>query len=164
MLPIISEEIAEKAFNEIFKNVPEWRKNMIHYLKEENPEINTAIIEAANKTELDPKAVALGAYMAYLLIEMATKENLPLIIFTCSGGARMQEGVISLFQMAKTSQALARYKEKGLYIAVMTDPTTGGVSASFASLADITISEPNALIGFAGKRVFPAPAAGAGGH
>ena len=87
------------------------------------------------------------------LIEMATKENLPLIIFTCSGGARMQEGVISLFQMAKTSQALARYKEKGLYIAVMTDPTTGGVSASFASLADITISEPNALIGFAGKRV-----------
>jgi acetyl-CoA carboxylase carboxyl transferase subunit beta len=65
----------------------------------------------------------------------------------------MQEGVISLFQMAKTSQALARFKEKGLYIAVLTDPTTGGVSASFASLADITIAEPNALIGFAGKRV-----------
>ena len=86
-------------------------------------------------------------------IEYATEKNLPLILFTTSGGARMQEGVISLFQMAKTSQALARFKEKGLYIAVLTDPTTGGVSASFASLADITIAEPNALIGFAGKRV-----------
>ena len=87
------------------------------------------------------------------LIEKATEEKLPLILFTTSGGARMQEGVISLFQMAKTSQALAKYRENGLYIAVLTDPTTGGVSASFASLADITISEPNALIGFAGKRV-----------
>ena len=87
------------------------------------------------------------------LVEYATEKNLPLILFTTSGGARMQEGVISLFQMAKTSQALARFKEKGLYIAVLTDPTTGGVSASFASLADITIAEPNALIGFAGKRV-----------
>ena len=87
------------------------------------------------------------------LIEKATKEKLPLILFTTSGGARMQEGVISLFQMAKTSQALAKYRENGLYIAVLTDPTTGGVSASFASLADITIAEPNALIGFAGKRV-----------
>ena len=87
------------------------------------------------------------------LIEYAAKNNLPLIIFTTSGGARMQEGIISLFQMAKTSAALAKFKEKGLYIAVLTDPTTGGVSASFASLADITISEPHALIGFAGKRV-----------
>ena len=81
MLPIISEEIAEKAFEEIFKDMPKWRKDMIHYLKEENPEINTAIIEAANKTELDPKAVALGAYMTYLLIELATKENDELINF-----------------------------------------------------------------------------------
>ena len=87
------------------------------------------------------------------LIEKATEEKLPLILFTTSGGARMQEGVISLFQMAKTSAALAKYRETGLYIAVLTDPTTGGVSASFASLADITIAEPNALIGFAGKRV-----------
>ena len=87
------------------------------------------------------------------LIEKATEDKLPLILFTTSGGARMQEGVISLFQMAKTSQALAKYRETGLYIAVLTDPTTGGVSASFASLADITIAEPNALIGFAGKRV-----------
>ena len=81
MLPIISEEIAEKAFKEIFKDMPEWRKEMIHYIKEENPEINTAIIEAANKTELDPKAVALGAYMTYLLIELATKENEELMNF-----------------------------------------------------------------------------------
>ena len=87
------------------------------------------------------------------LIEMAKEKKLPLILFTTSGGARMQEGVISLFQMAKTSAALASFKETGLYISVLTDPTTGGVSASFASLADITIAEPHALIGFAGKRV-----------
>lgn len=81
MLPIISEEIAKKAFEEIFKDMPEWRKEMIHYIKEENPEVNTAIIEAAGKTDLDPKAVALGAYMTYLLIEMATKENEDLMNF-----------------------------------------------------------------------------------
>ncbi len=81
MLPIISEDTALKAFEEIFKDMPAWRKKMIHYLKEENPEINTAIIEAANKTDLDPKAVALGAYMTYLLIEMAAKENDALMNF-----------------------------------------------------------------------------------
>ena len=75
MLPLVSEEVAALAFDEIFQNMPEWRKRMIHYIKEENPEINTAIIEAANKTELDPKAVALGAYMAYNLIELAMNEN-----------------------------------------------------------------------------------------
>ena len=74
MLPIISEENAAEAFSEIFKDMPAWRKKMIHYIKDENPEINTAIIEAANHTDLDPKAVALGAYMTYLLIEVATKE------------------------------------------------------------------------------------------
>ena len=88
-----------------------------------------------------------------LMAELAIKKNLPLILFTCSGGARMQEGIISLMQMAKTSQAIGKLREKGLYIAVLTDPTTGGVSASFAALADITLAEPNALIGFAGKRV-----------
>ncbi len=81
MLPIISEEIATQAFNEIFKDMPAWRKKMIHYIKEENPEVNTAIIEAASKTDLDPKAVALGAYMTYLLIEMAAKENDALMNF-----------------------------------------------------------------------------------
>ena len=89
-----------------------------------------------------------------LTIETAIKNKLPLIIFCVSGGARMQEGIISLMQMAKTSAAIAKLKEAGLlYISVLTDPTTGGVTASFASLGDIILAEPNALIGFAGPRV-----------
>jgi len=88
------------------------------------------------------------------LIEKATLEKLPLIIFTASGGARMQEGVISLMQMAKTSAAIKKHHDSGgLYITVLTDPTTGGVTASFAMLGDIILAEPNALIGFAGPRV-----------
>lgn len=87
-------------------------------------------------------------------IERATKDRLPLIIFSASGGARMQEGLFSLMQMAKTSAALARHSEAGLlYVSILTDPTTGGVTASFASLGDIIVAEPNALIGFAGPRV-----------
>jgi len=87
-------------------------------------------------------------------IEKATDNKKPIIIFTASGGARMQEGIFSLMQMAKTSAAIARHNERGcLYITVLTDPTTGGVTASFAMLGDIILSEPNALIGFAGKRV-----------
>lgn len=82
MLPVISEDIANTAFSEIFEDMPVWRKKMIHYIKEENPEINTAIIEAANKTDLDPKAVALGAYMTYLLIELAAKENETMMDYT----------------------------------------------------------------------------------
>lgn len=86
--------------------------------------------------------------------EYATKKKLPLIIFSASGGARMQEGIISLMQMAKTSQAIAKHQNEGLlYISYITHPTTGGVTASFASLGDIIIAEPNALIGFAGPRV-----------
>ena len=86
--------------------------------------------------------------------EKATAQSLPIIVFTASGGARMQEGIVSLMQMAKTSGAVARHAEKGLlYITVMTDPTTGGVTASFASLGDIIIAEPKVLIGFAGRRV-----------
>lgn len=89
-----------------------------------------------------------------LAIEYAAKNKLPLILFSASGGARMQEGILSLMQMAKTSAALARFSEKGLlYISVLTDPTTGGVTASFASLGDIILAEPGALIGFAGPRV-----------
>ena len=89
-----------------------------------------------------------------LAIEYATKNRLPLILFAASGGARMQEGILSLMQMTKTSAALARFSEKGLlYISVFTDPTTGGVTASFASLGDIILAEPGALIGFAGPRV-----------
>ncbi len=86
--------------------------------------------------------------------EYATENKLPVIAFTASGGARMQEGIVSLMQMAKTSGAVARHSEAGLlYITVMTDPTTGGVTASFASLGDIIIAEPKVLIGFAGRRV-----------
>lgn len=87
-------------------------------------------------------------------IEQATQKRLPLIIFCVSGGARMQEGIISLMQMAKTTAALTKLDEAGLlYISVLTDPTYGGVTASFASLGDIIIAEPNAMIGFAGQRV-----------
>ena len=87
-------------------------------------------------------------------IEKAQRENLPLIIVACSGGARMQEGIVSLMQMAKTSAALKKYRNSGnLYISLLTDPTTGGVTASFAMLGDIILAEPNALIGFAGQRV-----------
>lgn len=87
-------------------------------------------------------------------VEYATENKLPIIIFTASGGARMQEGIISLMQMAKVSAAIARHSEKGLlYITVLTDPTTGGVTASFAMQGDIILAEPKALIGFAGRRV-----------
>ena len=87
-------------------------------------------------------------------VERATAEQLPVIMFCCSGGARMQEGIISLMQMAKTSAALKRHSDAGLlYISVLTDPTTGGVTASFAMLGDIILAEPKALIGFAGPRV-----------
>lgn len=87
-------------------------------------------------------------------VEHALTERLPLIIFTASGGARMQEGIFSLMQMAKTAALIKKMDEAGLlYVTVLTDPTTGGVTASFASLGDIIIAEPNALIGFAGPRV-----------
>jgi acetyl-CoA carboxylase carboxyl transferase subunit beta len=87
-------------------------------------------------------------------IEKATELELPIIIFTASGGARMQEGILSLMQMAKTSVALKRHSDQGgLFVSVMTHPTTGGVSASFASVGDYNFAEPGALIGFAGRRV-----------
>ena len=88
------------------------------------------------------------------LVEYATNSKLPLVIFTTSGGARMQEGIMSLMQMAKISAAIARHDNQGLlYITVLTDPTTGGVTASFAMEGDIIIAEPGCLVGFAGKRV-----------
>ncbi len=87
-------------------------------------------------------------------IEQATKDDLPMVIVSCSGGARMQESGLSLMQMAKTSAALARHDDAGgLYVSVLTDPTTGGVTASFAMLGDVILAEPKALIGFAGPRV-----------
>lgn len=91
------------------------------------------------------------------LFEQATKERLPVVLFTCSGGARMQEGILSLMQMAKTSGAISRHSDEGLlYVTVLTDPTTGGVTASFAMQGDIILSEPRALVGFAGRRVIEA--------
>lgn len=121
------------------------------------------------KASIDEVPVAIGVMattflmgsMGYIvgekitrLAERATKERLPLILFCASGGARMQEGIISLMQMAKTSAALRRHDEEGLlYISVLTDPTTGGVMASFAMLGDVILAEPGALVGFAGPRV-----------
>ena len=97
--------------------------------------------------------VVVGEKITYA-IEQAVEQKLPLIILSVSGGARMQEGIISLMQMAKTTTALTKLDEAGLlYISVLTDPTYGGVTASFASLGDIILAEPNAMIGFAGKRV-----------
>ena len=97
--------------------------------------------------------VVVGEKITYA-IEQAVEQKLPLIIFSVSGGARMQEGIISLMQMAKTTAALTKLDEAGLlYISVLTDPTYGGVTASFASLGDIVLAEPHAMIGFAGQRV-----------
>lgn len=96
---------------------------------------------------------AVGEKIA-LAVERATEKRLPVVLFCCSGGARMQEGILSLMQMAKTSAALKRHSDAGLlYVSVLTDPTTGGVTASFAMLGDIILAEPGALIGFAGPRV-----------
>lgn len=97
--------------------------------------------------------IVVGEKITYA-IEQAIEQKLPLIIFTVSGGARMQEGIISLMQMAKTTSALTKLDKAGLlYISVLTDPTYGGVTASFASLGDIILAEPHAMIGFAGQRV-----------
>ena len=97
--------------------------------------------------------VIVGEKITYAM-EQAIKLKLPIIIFTASGGARMQEGILSLMQMAKTTEAVSKLNEAGLlYISVLTDPTFGGVTASFASVADIILAEPNARIGFAGRRV-----------
>ena len=102
---------------------------------------------------LGSMSAAVGEKLT-LTIEYAEKNRLPRILLSASGGARMQEGILSLMQMAKTSAALGRFDKRGLlYISVLTDPTTGGVTASFASLGDVILAEPGALIGFAGPRV-----------
>lgn len=113
----------------------------------------TVLAVMASEFLMGSMGVAVGE-MVTRTFEYADKMNLPVIIFTASGGARMQEGILSLMQMAKTSAAVQKFsRHGGLYISVLTHPTTGGVSASFATLADITIAEPGALIGFAGPRV-----------
>lgn len=112
-----------------------------------------AVFAMESEFMLGSMGTALG-HKVTLLFELATRERLPVIGFTVSGGARMQEGILSLMQMAKTSGAVQRHGAAGnLYICVLTDPTTGGVTASFAMQGDIILSEPHALIGFAGPRV-----------
>ena len=129
--------------------------------------LNEAIV--TGKAKIDGKEVVIGVCDGRFLmasmgevvgekiakaVERATEERLPVILFACSGGARMQEGITSLMQMAKTSAVLKRHSDAGLlYISVLTDPTTGGVTASFAMLGDVILAEPKALIGFAGPRV-----------
>ena len=115
--------------------------------------IKTCIFSMESAFIMGSMGTAVGEKITRLF-ELARKESLPVVGFCVSGGARMQEGVLSLMQMAKTSGAVKRHSDDGgLYIAVLTDPTTGGVMASFAMEGDITIAEPDALIGFAGPRV-----------
>lgn len=146
-------------------NFPDYKTKVEKYQKSTNEK--EAFICGIGK--LDHIKVAVGVLDSYFmmgsmgsvvgekvtrLIELATKEQLPLLIFSASGGARMQEGIFSLMQMAKTSAAIKYHNDQGLlFISILTHPTTGGVAASFASLGDIIIAEKGALIGFAGQRV-----------
>lgn len=115
--------------------------------------IKTCVCVMDNRFLMGSMGSAVGEKITRCF-EYATRKKLPMIVFSASGGARMQEGILSLMQMAKTAAAVAKHSEAGLlYISVMTNPTTGGVTASFASLGDIILAEPGALIGFAGPRV-----------
>lgn len=166
---LVDKDSFYELFSEIRSSNPidfdGYEEKIEKYQKKSNEK--TAILTGIGK--IDGKSVAIGCMNPFfmmgsmgsalgekltLLIEKATEKNLPLIIFCASGGARMQEGVFSLMQMAKTSLALKKHSKSGnLYISILTDPTTGGVSASFAMLGDIIMAEPDALIGFAGPRV-----------
>ncbi|MGN8645779.1 acetyl-CoA carboxylase, carboxyltransferase subunit beta [Gracilibacillus sp. HCP3S3_G5_1] len=116
-------------------------------------EIRTAVAIMDSRFRMGSMGSVVGEKIARA-IERARVEKMPIIVFTASGGARMQEGILSLMQMAKTSIAIERlHRENGLFISVMTNPTTGGVSASFASIGDYNFAEPGALIGFAGRRI-----------
>lgn len=116
-------------------------------------EIRTALGVMSADFLMGSMGTAVGEKITRM-VERATAERLPVILFCCSGGARMQEGILSLMQMAKTAQAVRAHDEAGLlYVPVLTDPTTGGVTASFAMLGDVILAEPGALIGFAGPRV-----------
>lgn len=115
--------------------------------------IKTVLAVMDNRFLMGSMGSAVGEKITRVA-EYATKNRLPFVLFATSGGARMQEGILSLFQMAKTSAAIARHHEAGLFfLSILTNPTTGGVTASFASLGDIILAEPGALIGFAGPRV-----------
>lgn len=115
--------------------------------------MDTVIAVMSSKFLMGSMGIAVGEKVTNAF-EYADRKKLPIIVFCASGGARMQEGILSLMQMAKTSAAVEKFnKNGGLYISVLTHPTTGGVTASFATLGDITLAEPEALIGFAGPRV-----------
>lgn len=169
----IAQLVDEKSFKELYRSA---KSNKINDFPEYQKKItkaqdSTGLHEAVTTgiAEINGKTVALAIMDARFimgsmgqivgekitrLIEVADKKKYPLVILSASGGARMQEGILSLFQMSKTASALARFDEHGgLYISVLTHPTTGGVSASFAMLGDVIIAEPKALIGFAGRRV-----------
>ena len=146
-------------------NFPGYEKKVL--AAREKSRLNEAIVTGKCKIDGKPAVVSvcdarfIMSSMGHVVgekitdaIERATREKMPVILFACSGGARMQEGIVSLMQMAKTSAAIERFSARGgLYISVLTHPTTGGVTASFASLGDIMLAEPGALIGFAGPRV-----------
>lgn len=169
----IKQIVDEGTFEEIGVDIETTNPlNFEGYLKKvEGLKEKTKIDEAVRcgKCEIEGQKVVLGVMDGNFLmgsmgqvvgeritlaIEMAIEKKLPLVMFCVSGGARMQEGILSLMQMAKTSSAIAKLNDAGLlYISVLTDPTTGGVTASFASLGDIILAEPKALIGFAGPRV-----------
>jgi acetyl-CoA carboxylase carboxyl transferase subunit beta len=169
----INSLVDEGSFNEINENMisknpldfPDYLERLEKDRKKTN--INEAVVTGEATIEGFPVIIAvmdsrfrmgsMGSVVGEKItraIEKATEHGIPFIIFTASGGARMQEGIISLMQMAKTSVALKRHSDNGcLYISIMTHPTTGGVSASFASVGDYNFAEPGALIGFAGRRV-----------
>jgi acetyl-CoA carboxylase carboxyl transferase subunit beta len=163
----------EKSFKELYRSA---RSNKINdfpeYLKkitkaQEATGLHEAVVTGIATIDHQPLALAImdsrfimGSMGQIVgekitrLIEVADKKKYPLVILTASGGARMQEGILSLFQMSKTASALARFDDHGgFYVSVLTHPTTGGVSASFAMLGDVILAEPKALIGFAGRRV-----------
>lgn len=159
------EEFDADMISKNILNYPDYEKKLT--LLAEKTNINEAVKTGRGKINGNDVVIAvmdgnflmgsMGAVVGEKItraIEYATENKLPLCIFTVSGGARMQEGIVSLMQMAKTSAAIAKHNEAGLlYLTVLTDPTSGGVSASFAMLGDIIISEPNCLICFAGPRV-----------
>ena len=158
-------EIYAKANSNHLNSFPDYLNKLTKYQKQSD--LNEAVVVGTARIANQKVAVAImdsrfmmGSMGQIVgekitrIIELADRRKYPLIIFTASGGARMQEGILSLVQMAKTSAALERFHQNnGLYISILTHPTTGGVSASFAMLGDIIIAEPKALIGFAGRRV-----------
>ncbi len=158
-------EVYANATSTGLNSFPDYLNKLTRYQKDTN--LNEAVVVGTAKVNDIKVAIAImdsrfmmGSMGQIVgekitrIIELATRRKYPLIIFTASGGARMQEGIISLMQMAKTSAALERFNQAGgFYLTVLTHPTTGGVSASFAMLGDIILAEPQALIGFAGRRV-----------